>query len=90
MQKAETRKEFEQGRQVGFNQMITVYNVMEGYSVGRQAEMIVDDKDHCFENRADALKAFKQFRWEQRKYCGVTVDIDDFSFDSIGWYVEVQ
>ena len=90
MQKTETRKEFEQGRQVGFCQMITVRNVVENYSIGIYADKVDGDYDHCFENRSDALRAFKQFRWEQRKMFGTYIDIEDFSFDAIGRYVEVQ
>ena len=89
MQQQKTRKEFEAGRQVGFCSMWTCWNVIEGYGLNQYGEE-TEHRDYCFNSRSEALKMFKESRWQNYKYAGHELNIDDFSFDCIGWYVEVQ
>jgi len=80
-----TRKDFE--RPVTYSDNYRIYNAIEGFFVDRYAEK-TDSDDYEIETRSFALKALRQFIWDNHKNQGHTYDISDFCIESCGWYQE--
>lgn len=78
-----TRKEFEQ--KVTYVADYRIYNVTDGFFVDKYAEK-TSNGDYDIGTRGLALKALRQFIWENHKNQGYTYNIDDFTIESMGWY----
>ena len=80
-----TRKDFE--KPVTYVATYRIYNVIDGFWVDEYAEK-TDTSGYHIVNRTIALKALRQFIWDNHKNLGYDYDIDDFVIESCGWYQE--
>jgi len=80
-----TRKDFE--KPVTYVTTYRINNVIDGFFVDLYAEK-TDSDDYNIETRSWALKALRQFIWDNHKNLGYDYDIADFYIESSGWYQE--
>ena len=82
-----TRKDFERPvtyMTVGYRIYTPAYGA---FFVDEYAERD-DDDAYAIKTRSLALKALRQFIWDNHKNQGYTYDINDFYIESSGWYQE--
>ena len=80
-----TRKDFE--KPVTYVANYRIYNVIDGFFVDKYAEKW-DSDDYEIDTRSLALKALRQFIWDNHKNIGYDYSMDDFVIESMGWYLD--
>ena len=78
-----TRKDFE--RPVTYTKSYRIYQSIDQFFVDRYAEE-TDDDGYDIETRSLALKALRQFIWDNHNNHGYTYDIADFYIEGRGYY----